>query len=139
VRRTPRGERREHGVLVPDPENAWPTRWEKAGEAVGWDDAVKAPMIALKDSPIWIALGNGAGGYRDTLGNSFPPFAFGSGMAFSAVDRARCQSLGLLGDRQTSGPMFAELSPGEKEISDAIDRLPPELRARLERRALLAA
>jgi len=60
-------------------------------------------MIALKDSPIWQALGDGAGGYRDTLGNPYPPFAFSSGMAWRGVRRERCIEMGLIGENEQPG------------------------------------
>ena len=53
----------------------WPQRWKAAGDAVGWRGACKGRMVALKSSPIWQALGNGAGGFRDTLGNPRWPTA----------------------------------------------------------------
>lgn len=84
------------------PRADWRERWQAAGDAVGWEGAISARgitgirMIALKDSPIWEALGNGAGGFRDTLGNPYPPFAYGSGMDWIGVDRDECISLGLI-------------------------------------------
>ncbi len=74
----------------------WPQRWKAAGDAVGWQGASKTKMVALKGSPIWQALGNGAGGFRDTLGNPYPPFAFGSSYAWVHVDRLEARELGLL-------------------------------------------
>ena len=74
----------------------WPQRWKAAGDAVGWQGASKTKMVALKGSPIWQALGNGAGGFRDTLGNPYPPFAFGSSYAWVHVDRLEARALGLL-------------------------------------------
>ncbi|MGN0886658.1 MAG: hypothetical protein ACI4RT_06635 [Candidatus Spyradenecus sp.] len=66
-------------------------------EAVGWQGARKGRrMVALKSSPIWEALGNGAGGFRDTLGNPYPPFAYGSSYEWSELSRAEAQALGLL-------------------------------------------
>ena len=60
----------------------WPARWKAAAEAVNWEGVKRRTrkMIARKDSPIWGALGNGAGGYDDTWGLPYPPFAIGSGM-----------------------------------------------------------
>jgi len=65
------------------PRADWSARWNAAGEAVGWQGACKRTFVALKTSPIWQALGNGAGGFRDTLGNPYPPFAYASGMDWS--------------------------------------------------------
>lgn len=75
----------------------WPRRWQAAGDAVGWQGALKGRrMAALKTSPIWQALGDGAGGFRDTLGNPYPPFAFGSSYEWSELSRLEAQDLGLL-------------------------------------------
>ena len=74
----------------------WPQRWKAAGERVAWRGAHRTKMVALKNSPIWQALGDGAGGFRDTLGNPYPPFAFGSSYAWVHVDRLEARELGLL-------------------------------------------
>ena len=76
----------------------WPQRWKAAGERVAWRGASRTKMVALKSSPIWQALGDGAGGFRDTLGNPYPPFAFGSSYAWVHVDRIEARELGLLGE-----------------------------------------
>ncbi len=100
-RDVPRGFRMFKGTLIPMPGDDWPTRFNRAAEASG--DAVAANvlqatgrMIALKASPLWQALGDGAGGYTDTLGNPFAPFAFNSGYDLNNVGRIECQELGLL-------------------------------------------
>lgn len=69
------------------PRSDWKRRWEAAGAACGWKGAARAVFVALKDSPIWAELGKGRGGYQDTVGTSYPPFAFGSGMAWVNVGR----------------------------------------------------
>ena len=76
----------------------WQQRWKAAGDATGWVGAIRDSdvMVALKNSPIWQALGDGVGGYNDTLGNPYPPFAFDSGMAWVGVDRSECIKLGLV-------------------------------------------
>ena len=68
------------------PRTDWPQRWQAAGDACGWQGALHSPMIALKSSPIWVALGSGVGGFDDALGNDYPPFAYESGMGWIAVD-----------------------------------------------------
>lgn len=78
------------------PRQDWYDRWVKAGEAVGWQGACASDFVALKTSPIWQALGDGAGGYRDTWGNPFPPFAIDSGMDWWRVSREECNVLGLV-------------------------------------------
>ena len=82
-------------------------------------------MVALKTSPIWAALGNGAGGYRDTLGNPFPPFAYGSGLAWADVSRDEAIELGLISssDAALSPQEAPSLSPSDADIADAASRL----------------
>ena len=104
------------------PRQDWMARWTAAGESVGFEGALQRRFIALKSSPIWQALGNGVGGYRDTLGNPYPPFAYSSGMAWVAVDRETCERLGLSGPEPETVPS-ASLSPAEKDIADAASRL----------------
>lgn len=81
------------------PRGDWNRRWAAAGAKCGWEGASKRQMIALKTSPIWQALAEGAGGFEDTLGSPFPPFAFGSGLAWVSVGRREwqriCQSEGI--------------------------------------------
>ena len=75
----------------------WPRRWQAAGDAVAWRGALKGKrMVALKTSPIWQALGEGAGGFTDTLGNPYPPFAYGSSYEWSELSILEAQDLGLL-------------------------------------------
>lgn len=78
------------------PRNDWDRRWVAAGSETGWQGACRDDFVALKSSPIWAALGTGAGGYRDAIGNPFPPFAFGSGMTWQRVSRAEAEELGLV-------------------------------------------
>jgi hypothetical protein len=113
------------------PRADWMERWHAAGEAVGWQGASREAggypdwrMVALKASPIWQALGDGAGGYRDTLGNPFPPFAYGSGLAWADVDREEAVRLGLIGDDENApAPARPDLSPTDAEIASAVSRL----------------
>ncbi len=113
------------------PRADWMERWHAAGEAVGWQGASREAggypdwrMVALKGSPIWQALGDGAGGYRDTLGNPFPPFAYGSGLAWADVDREEAVRLGLIGDDEKApAPARPDLSPTDAEIASAVSRL----------------
>ena len=111
----------------------WPQRWRDAGESVAWEGALETPMIARKDSPIWQALGDGAGGYIDTLLNPFPPFAFRSGMGWRAVPRAECIKLGLVTHDERPAPMQGSLAPSESSIVRAFDKLSSELQEELRR------
>ena len=79
----------------------WYARWKAAGDSVGWQGARRMlsagdRMVALKSSPIWAALGEGAGGFRDTLGNPFPPFAWNSSYIWLDVDADEAAELGLV-------------------------------------------
>lgn len=68
------------------PRGDWKARWQAAGDACAWNGALRTRFVALKHSPIWEKLGEGAGGFSDALGSPYPPFAFGSGMAWIGVD-----------------------------------------------------
>lgn len=87
-------------------ERVWTTRWLAAARSSGDAAAVRVygatqRMVALKDSPIWQALGDGAGGFdSDALHNPYPPFAFQSGMSTADVSRDEAMTLGLI-DRDT--------------------------------------
>ena len=123
---------RIYGRRVP---RDWGLRWMAAGESVGWEGAAKGypgptgepRMIALKSSPIWQAIGSGDGGYSDTLGNAYPPFAFGSGLGWLDCPAAEAKAAGL----GESGPAKANLDPGEQEIAAALDRLGPDFKKNL--------
>jgi hypothetical protein len=83
------------------PETTWSARWQAACVAAADDGAYaffkkSGRMIALKSSGVWQQLGDGAGGYEDTLGNPFPPFAFDSGFDVNVVGRSECQKIGIL-------------------------------------------
>lgn len=90
----------------------WEARWRAAAAESGDSDAARVlqesgRMVALKASPIWDSLGDGAGGYEDTLGNPYPPFAFSSGMWTQSVARADAEELGLIqpGQRAQAHPL----------------------------------
>lgn len=103
----------------------WPMRWKAAGDSVGWVGASRdfGALIALKDSPIWQALGDGAGGYRDTLGNPYPPFAFSSGMAWRGVRREKCIQMGLIGENDQPGvPAKVGVEPTSEELAESVQR-----------------
>ena len=112
------------------PREDWHARWKRAGDACGWVGAVKGDFVALKTSPIWAALGQGAGGFKDTLGNPYPPFAYGSGLDWSDVSAEEATRLGLTLTHQT--PQRASLAPDEREILEAMGKTglrPEDLRA----------
>ncbi len=96
-------------------ENGWDYRWPEACDAAGDDEASKVfdetgRMVALKSSDVWNQLGDGAGGYDDTLGNPFAPFAFNSGYDTDDVSRAECEELGLLGEDDEAEGMDFDFS-----------------------------
>ena len=112
------------------PREDWHARWKRAGDACGWVGAVKGDFVALKTSPIWAALGEGAGGFKDTLGNPYPPFAYGSGLDWTDVSAEEATRLGLTLTHQT--PQRASLAPDEREILEAMGKTglrPEDLRA----------
>lgn len=96
-------------------ERDWEERWNAAADESGDDDAAQCladngRMVARKDSPIWDSLGNGAGGYEDSLGNPYPPFAFNSGMWVQSVSRDDAEDLGLIKPGQVAEPHPLDLS-----------------------------
>ena len=114
------------------PREDWLARWNAAGSSVGWEGAKKEPwhgsgasfaFVALKSSPIWGAIGNGVGGFNDTLGNPYPPFAYSSGMGWEEVDRATAENLGLVSEGETLAALGAKsLSPTSNEIAEVAKR-----------------
>jgi hypothetical protein len=54
-------------------------------------------------------------------------------MGWQAVPRARCIELGLVGEDEASGPMSGELTPDERHVNEAWDRLPPDVREQVRR------
>lgn len=106
------------------PREDWHKRWAAAGDAVGWVGAARHTgnfpewsFIALKNSPIWEALGDGAGGFKDALGNPFPPFAYSSGLAWDDVERARCEKLGLIEEDEQITLKESSLAPSEADYA----------------------
>jgi len=90
----------------------WHERWKAAMDDIGSDadggctdpDEDDGRMVALKNHPIWQALGDGAGGYDDSLGNPWPPFAFNSGMNVIDVPRRECAALGIMNENERVEP-----------------------------------
>lgn len=106
----------------------WFQRWQDAGGALP-----EGRLVALKDSPIWQALGDGEGGHTDTLLNPFPPFAFRSGMAWRAVSREDAIAIGLITGDERPAATSTTLTPGQQEVKRILDDMPADLRAELER------
>ena len=100
-------------------------RWVAACDESGDDDALQVfqdtgRMVALKSSDVWAALGAGAGGYTDCLGNSFPPFAFGSGMYRDNVSRHEAVELGLMDDLDENGDKTVA-EPAKMDFADLLN------------------
>ena len=118
----PRGEKRTKAGLVDVPEDAWDTdngRWVAALNETGDTDAAQifeatGRMIARKDSPMWQALGEGAGGYDDTLGNDYEPYAFNSGMGRVEISAKEFDELG--GDASGIVPQDTEFGSDEVKV-----------------------
>lgn len=121
------------------PDNGWDVRWEAACEESGDEDALNVfnetgRMVALKSSGVWQSLGDGAGGYDDTLGNAFAPFAFNSGMDTDEVSYRDCVEIGLLdeGDAVTPAAIdYGDLLNVPEDGGMAQARLAASLRWRL--------
>lgn len=119
-RDVPRGDKRVKGAIEvnADPDDAWPARWQEAGEACGDDDwlewegdAQSGRGVALKSSAIWETLGNLR---DDSIGNAFAPFAWESGFRTTSVSRDTCVELGLIEPNEAAQPArftMADLFP----------------------------
>lgn len=99
----------------------WDTRWAAAGQKVGWVGAAKSPKVALKNSPIWVALSR--------FERAFPPFDFGSGMWVEDVEREQAVKLGLLAEGDQVKP---EDKPFAENWQTSVKDLSPELRQSLQ-------
>ena len=107
------------------PRGDWPERFERAGGEL----SAGGRMIALKDDPVWEELGNGD---DDSIGCDYPPFAWGSGMAWRQVSRREMLALGLIDDTWTPPKPKPVKSPNEslettpqiatREIRDALSQ-----------------
>ncbi len=95
----------------------WPRRWRAAAESSGDTDALRIQdetgrLIARKDSPIWQALGDGAGldadEASDALHHPYPPFAFNSLMDIRDVSRERALELELIRPDEQLAPSVAD-------------------------------
>jgi hypothetical protein len=99
----------------------WATRWQTAGASVDWEGALRAPMIALKTSPIWRALSR--------FDTPWPPFDFGSGMGLEDIDRDRAIALGLLTEDTQLDPLPDTFT---EELEASVTNLDPALIDRLK-------
>lgn len=125
-RETPRGENHTIG---------WAERWARLGGPA----IPGGRFVALKDDPIWRALGDPTF-YQDALAVDHPPFAFRSGMRWVEIGRAEAEALGLLspaGGAAVSRPV-APPSPSEAlpRPEQSLKGLDPALREALMARIL---
>lgn len=100
----------------------WQQRWRIAASVANDPRAAAAlelhgRMVALKSSDIWQQLGDGAGGYEDTLGNPYPPFAFNSGMWIESVAREDAIDLGLMTEDDVAEPADFDFASLFKEAA----------------------
>lgn len=103
----------------------WWSRWQEAGNSVGWQGASSTAMIALHESPIWLAL--------SAFGHEYPPFDWGSHMNIKPVSLTRCIELGLIGDEQPEEAPAEEATPQDfnKDLAVSVESIAPEQRAEL--------
>lgn len=101
----------------PKKKRNWETRWRAAGGRL-----FEGRMIAAKDDAVWQNLGDGAGGYDDTLGNPFPPFAFNSGMDVEEIERDEAERLGVVQRNQRITPDSATLADHAALKTSRFDR-----------------
>lgn len=85
----------------------WKTRFVQAGGKL----SKSGRMIARVDDPVWQNLGDGAGGYNDTLGNAWAPFAFRSGMRTRLVSRIEAVREGVIAEDEDVQPAPVKLAP----------------------------
>lgn len=108
------------------PRGDWQKRWQAAGDSCQWNGALRKQMVALKTSPIWQKIADGAGGFEDTLGSPYPPFAFGSGLAWVGVSRSEwkrlCKAEGVRDGLEQITSKSKELKVREKQAKDEISR-----------------
>lgn len=100
----------------------WNVRWQNAWSAVGGEGAHRTEFVALKNSPIWAALGEYG---DDSTGSDCPPFAYNSTMEWEDVPREEAVALGLLGEDEGIALVF-DGDMGEAEIAEALADLSDE-------------
>lgn len=115
-RMVPRGERRYKGFIIPDPTNAWPVRWVKAGGTIH-----SGRMVARKDAEVWNQLGSPTI-FNDGLGQPYPPFAFNSGMGFREVDRSDAIRIGAMTADDEVSARPRSLNEGAVQLLTHFDR-----------------
>lgn len=96
----------------------WIARWRLAGAAsgdrigTGWTITSEEKLVALKNHKIWGKIGSSEL-FQDGLDQSWPPFAFNSGMWVRDVERAEAEELGLISRGERVMPMSVGEAFGE--------------------------
>jgi hypothetical protein len=107
----------------------WKTRFMLAAQESGDGIAARVAtdtgrLAARKDSGIWQALGNGAGGYRDTLGSRFDPLAFNTGMRQREISRPEAIELDIIApDAKIKPAAVPDLNAGLQMSFDIRDQV----------------
>jgi hypothetical protein len=110
-----------------NPRSSWKSRWTEAGGRL-----YGGRMIALKTSPVWVAISR--------FGVPYPPYDYGSGMGVIDIDRETAVRLGLITETEALTPdpiPFPSVTeaalPGIDQMGDLaalIERLYPSARIR---------
>ncbi|MFI3244125.1 MAG: hypothetical protein R3Y56_07730 [Akkermansia sp.] len=103
----------------------WWSRWQDAGASVNWQGASKAEMIALHDSPIWVALSE--------FGHAYPPFDWGSHMNIKPVSAERCEQLGLLSADEPDAEAEPEAAGLNEQLEVSLDGVGEQSRELLQK------
>lgn len=109
---------------VPRPESYWTTRWARAVAAVNGKGCLLSPMLGLKTSPVWQALGD-----LGPFGNPFDPFDYETGMGREERDRAYCEAAGLLDPAEEVKP--APVPDLNQRMEEGVEDLSPDMISRL--------
>lgn len=83
------------GKFSSEYQREWQKRWDIAADNVESEGVAADGMLALKTSPIWLALGSSAL-FPDALNRDHPPFAFNSGMGWREVPIEEAREFGLV-------------------------------------------
>jgi len=89
----------------------WDKLWDDAARKVGWEGVARnGEKIALKTSPVWVALSR--------FGNPYPPFDFNSGMGVRDVKKSKCREIGLLGEDEQ--PQIPDKPSFNQHLSESV-------------------
>lgn len=94
----------------------WIQRWQDAGGQI-----FEGRMIALKNTPIWIAISR--------FGNPYPPFDFNSGMSIRDVTREVARKYGLI-------DLHTRIAPETRDFNQDL-KFSTDIRSQALRQALI--